>query len=85
MTEPRRRTQIQLSPERKQMVVEDLHRFYRDAFDEDLSAFRAERLLEFFLKALGPPVYNQAIQDARAFMQEKLEDLDVEFYDPQVG
>ena len=35
-----------------------------------MSAYQAERLLEFFMKNLGPPVYNQAISDARAFMLE---------------
>jgi len=56
-----------------------LTRFYHEAFDETLSRYRAERLLDFFVKTLGPPVYNQAIQDSRAFMTEKLEDLEVEF------
>ncbi len=35
------------------------------------------------MKALGPPVYNQAVQDARGFVQEKLDDLDAEFYEPE--
>ena len=39
-------------------------------------------LVEFFVQRLGPTVYNQAIQDARGFLLEKLEDLDVEFYEP---
>jgi uncharacterized protein (DUF2164 family) len=49
-------------------------------FDQELSPFQAERLLEFFMRTLGPPLYNQAIADARASMQEKLDDLDSEFY-----
>jgi len=40
-------------------------------------------LLEFFVKAMRPPVYNQAVQDARGFVQEKLDDLDAEFYEPE--
>lgn len=35
------------------------------------------------VEELGPPVYNQAIQDARAFMAEKLGDLDAEYYEPE--
>jgi uncharacterized protein (DUF2164 family) len=51
-------------------------------FDEPLSRFRAEQILGFMLTALGPPMYNQAVQDARAFMQRKLDELDGEVYAP---
>ena len=30
----------------------------------------------------GDAVYNQAIQDARGFLQDKLHDLEAEFYEP---
>ena len=32
------------------------------------------------LKTLGPAVYNQAVQDVRAHMQVKLDDLDGEVF-----
>ena len=85
MKGPQDRMRIALTDERRRKVLEDTTRFYREAFDEDLSRFRAERLLEFFLQALGPAVYQQGIQDARAFLLGKLEDLDVEFYDPRAA
>ncbi len=75
--------QLKLSEERKQVVLSELGRFFLEEFDEELSAFRAEKILAFFLKSLGPPLYNQAIGDARSFMLQKLEDLDVEFYLPE--
>lgn len=78
---PDRPLRIRLEPERRDAVVRALRDFHHEAFDEELSAYRAERVLEFLLKALGPAVYNQAIQDARGFVLEKLEDLDVEFYE----
>ena len=46
-------------------------------------ALRAELLLDFFVKELGPPVYNQAIRDAHDFVAEKLVDLEGEFYEPE--
>lgn len=70
-----------LSDDRKNGILRRLQEFYRSEFDEDLSDFRAEQILSFFLKFLGPDVYNQAIQDARGFMLGKLEDLDTEFYE----
>ncbi|MEE8349307.1 MAG: DUF2164 domain-containing protein [Acidobacteriota bacterium] len=72
--------QIELGDNRKQVIMELLTAFYADNLDENLSEYQAQRIVEFFLETLGPVVYNQAIQDARGFMLEKLEDLDAEFY-----
>ena len=74
---------IRLSDDRKKALLDLLTAFYAEEFDEELSAYQAERLLKFFMKNLGSPVYNQAISDARAFMLEKLDDLDSEFYEPE--
>ncbi len=71
-----------LSEERRERLLRDLEGFYLEEFDESLSRFRAEQLLDFLLNALGPPIYNQAVQDARAFMQHKLDELDGEVYAP---
>jgi uncharacterized protein (DUF2164 family) len=48
-----------------------------------LSEFQASRLTDFYLNQLGPPVYNQAVQDARAYIHLKLDDLDGEVYEPE--
>ena len=74
---------IKLSEERKQAVLKGLAKFYTEEFDDELSVFRAERMLDFFIQALGPPLYNQAVADARAFMLSRLDDMDVEFYEPE--
>ena len=63
--------------------MSELQALHRKAFDEELSPFRAEQILDFFVKTLGPSMYNQAIQDARKFMAERLEDLDATFYEKE--
>ncbi len=72
---------IELTEERRERLVSRLAGFYQEEFDEEISAFRAEQVLDFFLDALGPQVYNQAVQDARGFMLRKLEDLDGEVHE----
>jgi len=71
-----------LSDDRRHQLVLGLEGFYLEQFDEELSRFRAEQILDFLLSSLGPPIYNQAVQDARAFMQRKLDELDGEVYAP---
>ena len=71
---------ITLDENRREGLLSGLQEFYVQEFDEELSSFRAEQLLDFFLGALGPQIYNQAVQDARRFMLGKLEDIDGEVY-----
>lgn len=80
MTTPHMR--IQLTDERRERMLRSIKRFFAQTLDLPLGDLAAERLLEFFVKELGAPVYNQAIQDARKFLQDKLDDLEGEFYEP---
>ena len=74
---------IRLSPERRTGLVSAIKEYFSAEFDESLSDFRAEGLLDFFLRQLGPPVYNQGVRDAASFMQQKLTDIDGEVSEPE--
>ncbi|NQZ99577.1 MAG: DUF2164 domain-containing protein [Myxococcales bacterium] len=74
---------IQLSEERRERVLGSIARFFDDKLDREISVFQAEQLLDFMVLELGAPVYNQAIRDAHGFLQEKLSDLEGEFYEPE--
>ncbi len=73
---------IQLTDERRERMLRSIKKYFAETLDQELGELAAERLLEFFVKELGAPVYNQAIQDARKFLLEKLDDLEGEFYEP---
>lgn len=73
---------IELTEERRERLIASVRGFHLDEFDEDVSPFRAEKLLDFFLENLGPAVYNQAVQDARKFMQTRLDEMDGEVWAP---
>ena len=72
---------IHLSPDRRAALLETLTAYYATEFEETLSAFRSEALLDFFVRELGPPVYNQGVRDAVAFVQAKLTDIEGEVYE----
>ena len=72
--------QITLSDARRTRLTGQLQTLFRAEFDESLSAFRAEQILDLMLTTLGPGIYNQAVQDVRAHLQSKLDDLDGEVY-----
>mgnify|MGYP000683764473 FL=1 len=72
--------QIQLSDERRDALIGHLQTLFSTEFDETLSDFRAGEILDRMLKTLGPTVYNQAVEDVRAHLQTKLDDLGGEVY-----
>ena len=76
-------SRIRLAAERRAELLEARGRHFAAEFDEPLSAFRAEGLLDFFLRELGPAVYNQGVQDMVATLQAKLADVDAEVCEPE--
>jgi uncharacterized protein (DUF2164 family) len=85
MIKPSGPSRIKLSDGRRDRIVRSLRVFFASELEEEISDFQARLVLDFFLRELGAPVYNQAIQDARGFVQEKLADLEGEFYEPDEG
>ncbi len=74
---------ISLAPERRAALVDAVQRYFEDEFDEQLSDFRAEALVDLFVRELGPPVYNQGVRDAAGFVAEKLADIEGEVYEQE--
>ena len=72
--------QITLDPARRRRVAGHLQALFSSRFDETLSDFRAEEIIDLMIRTMGPAVYNQAVQDVRAHLQGKLEDLDGEIF-----
>ena len=64
-------------------MLRAMGKFFDAELDIEISDFQAERVLDFFVLELGAPVYNQAIRDAQGFVQDKLEDLNAEFFEPE--
>jgi uncharacterized protein (DUF2164 family) len=72
---------VALDAERRTRLVAHLQKLFSTEFDEDLSDFRAEQIIDLMLRTLGPAVYNQAVQDVRAHFQVKLDDLEGEIFE----
>jgi uncharacterized protein (DUF2164 family) len=71
---------IELNEQKRRQLKRAIQEHFVDRHDETIGDLKAELLLDFFIAQLGPSVYNQAIQDATRFMQEKLVDLEGEYY-----
>jgi len=73
--------EIELLPEEKKALVKDICLFFEEQLDdENMSEFRAEMILDFFLGKISHIAYNSAVDDARAFLTEKLEDMEATLF-----
>jgi len=67
---------VEISLEERKALTRGIAAFFEEQFEQELSEFRAGMILDFFIKKLSPVVYNSAIEDARAFLTESLEEME---------
>lgn len=75
--------EITLNDERLKLLRDKIRRFFEKELDEPVGDLKADLILEFFVRELGPQIYNQAVEDAHAFIQDKLIDLESTLFAPE--
>lgn len=70
---------IKLSSGQKELLRQKLIAMFLDDFDEELSDFKADQILDAFIEKLGPAIYNAAIEDMKAYLLGRIEDIDALF------
>ena len=72
---------IEIPRETRDDVVAALRKYFTEELESELGRLPAELLLDFMTKQLGPTIYNRAIADAQAFLQDKLIDLEGQLFE----
>ncbi|HEX9081780.1 MAG TPA: DUF2164 domain-containing protein [Holophagaceae bacterium] len=67
---------IRLSPDTSQRLHASIRRFVAEEYGVSLGDLGAGVFLDFCLKEVAPAVYNQAIADAQAHLQDRVADLE---------
>ena len=67
---------IKLPPDTEKRLAGSIQRFVAEEYGESVGDLGAGTFLTFCLKELGPAIYNQAISDAQACLQERVTDLE---------
>ena len=76
---------IEFSREDRQVLIASIQRYFAENMDEEIGELKASLLLDFVTREIGPTIYNRAVADAQAFMQEKLGDLEGTCYEAEFG
>ncbi len=74
---------IELNPEQREAALASLTKYFQAHMEEPIGNIAAGGLLDFFLKEIGPSVYNKAVADAQERLQARVMELDLEVYEEE--
>ncbi|MGE5381508.1 MAG: DUF2164 family protein [Methylocystaceae bacterium] len=69
------KSKFNLSDEKKKACILLIQEYFLQERDEDLGYLAADLILNFFLDKLAPEFYNQGIDDAYKYMNDRIEDI----------
>lgn len=72
---------IQCSPQEKQRLIPLIQQYFEEELDQEIGHLAAEFLVDFFLKEIGPFIYNRALQDVQAMLTQQLAEMDDRLYE----
>ena len=70
---------IELNRDARSQAVASIERYFAEELDQRIGNISASALLSFFLEEVGPLVYNQAVSQVQERLQERVQELDIEF------
>jgi uncharacterized protein (DUF2164 family) len=70
---------IELTREARSQAVASIERYFAEELDQRIGNIAASALLSYFLEEAGPLVYNQAVVQVQERLQERIQELDIEF------
>ena len=71
---------IEISKQARAAAIASIRRYFEENLSEPIGDLPAGLLLNYFLEEIGPVIYNQAIADAQARMQQRVGDLSGELF-----
>jgi uncharacterized protein (DUF2164 family) len=72
---------IELSKRVRDDAIASIQQYFERNLTEPIGELPASLLLNYFIEEIGPAIYNQAIVDAQARLQQRVADLEGELYE----
>lgn len=73
-------SQIKLSDSQKEKLNAEIKAFYLDERGEEIGMIEQMQLLELFEQKLAPIIYNRALDDAKRWFSQMMDNLDADYY-----
>ena len=71
---------VELTKQARAAAITSVQRYFEENLPEPIGNLPAGLLLDFFIEEVGPAIYNQAIADAQARLQQRVADLSGELF-----
>jgi len=71
---------VELSKPARAAAITSMQRYFEENMTEPIGNLPAGLLLDFFIEEVGPAIYNRAIADAQARLQQCVVDLNGELF-----
>lgn len=73
-------SQIKLSDQQKEKLNDEIKAFYLDVRGEEIGLIQQMQLVELFEQKLAPIIYNKALDDAKRWFSQMLDNIDSDYY-----
>jgi uncharacterized protein (DUF2164 family) len=76
---------IALGPDAKKQAIASIRRYFAENWNQEVGDLKADLLLDFVLREIGPSVYNRAIADAQVYLRDRVADLEAACFEREFG
>lgn len=73
-------SKIKLSEEQRKQLTAEIKAFYLDERGEEIGMIEQMQLFELFEQHLAPIIYNRALDDAKQWFSQMMENADSDYY-----
>ncbi|MCI9215735.1 MAG: DUF2164 domain-containing protein [Dorea sp.] len=71
---------MKISEAQKKKLNEEIKAFYLDERGEEIGIIEQMQLLDLFEQKLAPVIYNKALDDAKRWYSQMMDNLESDFY-----
>ncbi len=72
---------IKLSDGEKEKLNSEIKAFYLDVRGEEIGLIEQMQLLDLFEEKMAPVIYNRALDDAKRWFVQRMDNMDGDFYE----
>ena len=71
---------IHLTEDQKRNMMKEIESFWLDEFDEKTGVIKQQAIFDFFVEQIAPAIYNRALDDAKAWCKQSIENMEDDYY-----
>lgn len=68
--------EIKLEKDSEKKLVASIQRYVSENLEAEIGELQSSLFLQFCIEEIGPAIYNKAISDAQAYMQDRALDIE---------